>query len=52
MEDGYIEDFQIYASSETKFNPGRKGRLGDVGWCSKETREDEYTLFQVRNFAE
>ena len=47
MAEGYIEDFQINASSETPHKPGSKGRLGDIGWCSRIKWENNIDTLQV-----
>ena len=43
MRDGFIEDFQIWSSSEEPDFPSQKGRPGDVGWCPN--IEDVVTYF-------
>ena len=34
MEDGYIEDYQLTASSSSPGRPIREARPDGVGWCS------------------
>ena len=46
MRDGFIEDFQIWSSSEEPAFPSQKGRPGDVGWCPNIEDVETY-FFQV-----
>ena len=45
MENGFIEDFQLKATSEDAIFLKNNGRPGDLGWCYTAVDWDPY--FQV-----
>ena len=46
MESGYIEDFQLTATSEDELFPKNNGRPGNTGWCYMD--QDMNPYFQVK----